>query len=445
MYYLIETPDQFAEMREILGETCYIDYVYGNDNTHPALAEVIAIYVSSLDRKGFILPINHPECMNLDYQEVRYWLRDMKELYVKDKKAARHTNTIPPYTDIQHRHYIATNTPFEDNFDTQAHKHFYRKFPNINVNKMIPIGKHFERCEARKHALIPLLSQDVDFKESRYYDTHILNNLFYLENTPIQVNDKFDTHFDIPKRHSIKEDCIYGSYNPYTTTGRPVNNFNGVNFMNMGHKTGVRESFEPTNDLFIEIDYDGYHPRLIADLVDFSFEDKGVHNTLAEIYFDTDNVTDEQYKKSKEITFQQIYGGIRKEYTNHPFFKKAQEYIDLNWELFNANGYVETSLGKKIRKEHHPDITPQRLFNYLIQATETETNMDVVFKLTKYLRRGNKKTKLCLYVYDSFLIDYSHEDGVDTLLEIKQLISEKFPVKMKKGTNYNTLEPFGKK
>ena len=36
-------------------------------------------------------------------------------------------------------------------------------------------------------------------------------------------------------------------------------------------KTGERKSFEPKNDMLIEIDYSGYHPRLIADMVGFSF------------------------------------------------------------------------------------------------------------------------------------------------------------------------------
>ena len=114
MFYLIETPDQFAEMCDILTDKCYIDYVLGNDNTHPALAEVIAIYVSSLDRKGFMLALNHPECINLDQDLVWNWIN--KNLFLtKDSKAARHINPTNPHTDIQHLHYKQTNLPFDDN------------------------------------------------------------------------------------------------------------------------------------------------------------------------------------------------------------------------------------------------------------------------------------------------------------------------------------------
>ena len=98
MIYLIETPDQFAEMSDILKGKCYIDYVLGNDNTHPAIAEVIAIYVSSFKRKGFMIPLNHPECINFK-EGVWEWINN-REFYTRDLKAALHINPTPHYTDI---------------------------------------------------------------------------------------------------------------------------------------------------------------------------------------------------------------------------------------------------------------------------------------------------------------------------------------------------------
>ena len=427
MFYLIETPDQFAEIRDILTDKCYIDYVLGNDNTHPALAEVIAIYVSSLDRKGFILPLNHPECINLNKEEVWQWINE-KSFFTKDSKATRHINPTNPHTDIQHLHYKQTNLPFDDKFNTQAHNHYYRKFPQIKVNKMIPIGKHFERCELRKNALLPLLSENVD----SLYNDIILPSLYHIEKNSIKINDHFENYFKLTcDKHSTKDNNIYGWYNPYTTTGRPVNNFNGLSFMGLKHKTGERKSFEPKNDLLIEVDYSGYHPRLIADMVGFSFSKADVYEELSEVYNDP-NIN------PKEHTFKQMYGGIRKENLHHPYFSKAQEYIDLNWEMFNRIGYVETTLGKRIQKQNHPKLTRQQLFNYLIQAYETETNMQVVKELNEYLE--DKQSTLILYVYDSFLFDFSKSDGKETLIKIKEIVSQKHPIKMKIGKNYDVLE-----
>jgi hypothetical protein len=428
MFYLIETPDQFAEMRDILVDKCYIDYVLGNDNTHPAIAEVIAIYISSFERKGFMIPLNHPECINFE-EGVWEWINN-KEFYTKDLKAALHINPIPHYTDIQHLHYKKTNQPFEDNFNTHAHNFYYRKFPNIKVNKIIPIGKHFERCEQRKNALSTLLNQEPD----KFYNNLILPSLYNIEKNSIKINKYFDVYYKPNcKKHSIKNNNIYGWYNPYTTTGRPVNNFNGLSFMRLKHGTGERKSFEPKNNILIEIDYSGYHPRLIADMVGFSFTKDNVYDELNEVYNDP-NIN------PKEHTFKQIYGGIKKENLHHPFFNKTQEYIDLNWEVFNRIGYVETKLGKKIYKENHPKLNPQQLFNYLIQSYETETNMQIISELDIFLK--NQKSKLILYVYDSFLFDFSKEDGKETLIIIKKIISKNYPVKLKIGENYNELSAF---
>jgi hypothetical protein len=132
-----------------------------------------------------------------------------------------------------------------------------------------------------------------------------------------------------------------------------------------------------------------------------------------------------------------MYGGIRKENLHHPYFSKAQEYIDLNWEMFNMLGYVETSKGKRINKVNHDKLTRQQLFNYLIQAYETETNMEIVKELDEYLT--DKKTNLVLYVYDSFLFDFDKADGKDVLHKVKEIVSRKYPVKIKTGSNYDVL------
>jgi ribosomal protein S24E len=106
--------------------------------------------------------------------------------------------------------------------------------------------------------------------------------------------------------------------------------------------------------------------------------------------------------------------------------------------MFNRIGYVETTLGKRIQKQNHPKLTRQQLFNYLIQAYETETNMQVVKELNEYLE--DKQSTLILYVYDSFLFDFSKSDGKETLIKIKEIVSKKHPIKMKIGKNYDVLE-----
>jgi hypothetical protein len=43
-------------------------------------------------------------------------------------------------------------------------------------------------------------------------------------------------------------------------------------------------------------------------------------------------------------------------------------------------------------------------------------------------------------VYDSFLFDFSKTDGKETLHKIREIVSRKYPTKIKTGKNYDVLE-----
>ena len=424
MFYLIETKDQLDKLKLKFNDTMYLEFIQGNDNTHPLLAEIIALYLN-IDNKGYIIPFNHLECINWDKEAILPMLVNYN-FRVLDKKVALHSAPQLSYTDIQH------TIPPTNSHTTQAHTWYYRKFPQTKVNKMIPIGKHLERCNNKYNEIIGYTSR----KTNEYVDNILLPTLYKLEQNGLKFNDKFDNYFTLKnKKYSIKDDHIYGWYNPFTTTGRPVNNFNGINFVGLKHDNGERDSFEPDNDFFVEMDYDGYHPRLIGDIVGFLFEDN-VHNTLAQIYFKSKEITPQQYKESKTLTFRQIYGGIDKANLHHPFFRKTQDFINVIWEEFNKKGYIDVG-SYRIKKDDHPKIHSQKLFNYYIQATETETNIRKIKDIQDYLE--DKKTKLVLYIYDAFIFDFAKEDGKQTLIDIENMLSEKFPVKLKTGEHYGAL------
>jgi len=426
MFYLIETKNQLDKLTDKLNAslTRYLEFIQGNDNTHPALAEIIAVYLE-VDGEDFIIPLNHIECINWDKDAILNILSNY-EFCVLDKKAALHAAPHISYTDIQH------SIPLLDQHTTQAHAWYYRKFPHTKVNKMIPIGKHLERCKQKTHSIF----QEYHGETNEYFDKILLPVLHELEKNALKFNDKFDDYFTLKnKKFSIKEDHIYGWYNPYTTTGRPVNNFNGLNFVGLKHDNGERDCFEPDNNFFVEMDYDGYHPRLIGDIVGYQFEGN-VHNELAQIYFKSKEITPQQYKESKTLTFKQIYGGIDKANLHHPFFRKTQQFINIIWEEFNKKGEIKCG-GYIIKKKNHPKIHSQKLFNYYIQATETYTNVEKIKTTQNYLK--DKKTKLVLYIYDAFIFDVAKLDGKQTLIDLQNILNDKFPIKVKTGKHYGVL------
>ena len=84
-------------------------------------------------------------------------------------------------------------------------------------------------------------------------------------------------------------------------------------------------------------------------------------------------------------------------------------------------------------------MNPNKLFNYLLQASETEYNLHVLNNVNDLLRDYN--TNIILYTYDSLLFDYDITDGKELLLKLRDVMNQasKFPVKIKAGVNYHGM------
>jgi hypothetical protein len=184
----------------------------------------------------------------------------------------------------------------------------------------------------------------------------------------------------------------------------------------------------------VEFDFDGYHLRLVANLMNLKLpQDQSVHEYLGKQYFDKSELTPEEYQESKKITFRQMYNGVEEEYKHIPLFEHIAEFVKAMWSAYKSNGLLELPNGRKIIQEN---TNPQKLFNYYIQCLETVNNVKKLSKLKEYLQ--NKQSKVLLVVYDSILIDYSAEDGKGTLADVKNILEEDgYRVKAKKGYNYN--------
>ena len=207
---------------------------------------------------------------------------------------------------------------------------------------------------------------------------------------------------------------------------RTSNTFNSINFAALHKDDGERACFKPENDKFVELDFQGYHPRLIGEMIGFDFpKDKNTYDVLGEML-------DVSSHAAKELTFKQLYGGVWSEYQYKTFFKDVNMFIDDMWDTYQYGGKYETE-----NKIFMPDaeMTRSKLFNYIVQSKETSTNVELL-KLVFDKLKG-KKTKLVLYTYDAFLFDYSNEDK-GLIQEITNILD--YPVNVKQGKTYHGLE-----
>jgi hypothetical protein len=222
---------------------------------------------------------------------------------------------------------------------------------------------------------------------------------------------------------------VFTEYNPFTVTGRPSNRHGGVNYAALNKTDGSRECFV-SDGIFLQMDYNAYHPRLIGKLIKFHMPEGNVHEWLAEQYGCDVN-------EGKGITFRLLYGGIDDDFRQIPYLNAVADYIDTLWIETQKNGYLQTP-HREIPLSWIEQPNAQKVFNYLLQAVETEMNIEVMRKILDYIKGSG--INFCLYTYDSFLFDIPTDIDKNLIKGLKEIIEGSgFPVKASWGLDYGKL------
>ncbi len=168
---------------------------------------------------------------------------------------------------------------------------------------------------------------------------------FYIESQGIYINQSvFDTYYEkYETSRNIHYNTIYTQYNLDTTTSRPSNTFNGINFLAIPKNNGTRKSFIPKNSKFVEIDISAYHPALAATLVNFDFGDSDIHNAFAKMY-------GVSYQAKRFFDYYESVGSVRRGAAsvnlsiNHPdieeFLQIRRPKGDVNRQCLNLHQCV---------------------------------------------------------------------------------------------------------
>lgn len=305
----------------------------------------------------------------------------------------------------------------------EAYKFFNRMYWNRpDIFEIIPRVKHNEYLDSLRAFLDDFEIEDYDSQVAKTYENLIVPLFNNIEQNGLYTKQGYE----------------YSKYNLFTTTGRPSNSRAGINYAALNKADGSRERFISrfSNGCLLEMDFDAYHIRLIADLVDYKLPDTSVHEYFAKKFYGVEVVTKEEYKNSKAMSFQVLYGGVPKELEGIEYFDKVKAYIFNLWDIYINKGYIQTPIYKRrLYKRNLVEMNPQKLFNYLIQAYETERNIEIMLKIQKLLE--DKSSKLILYTYDAFLFDIDKSE-----LNLKEEINKimELPVKMHIGNNYNDMK-----
>ena len=385
---------------------------------HPMNNGVSFLYVrfSNLD---FVLPYNHNDCEKLEID----LSTSNKSKWIWDKKGFLQTQIeISNLKDIQTALYFESSIiyPFGDKIEVLTN--FYTRLGlRDDLGKSIPIMKWGEVLKG--------ITNEWNLSNTNsWVDGTMIPILSEIEQSGLNVDTKKFIDRWPSNQKQLLGDIIYTEYNPYIITSRPSNRHGGINFGALNKNDGTRDVFIPKKGkLFLQFDYDAYHVRIIAKLIKFKLPQGSIHQWLADQYGCS-------YEESKGRTFRILYGGVSDEDRKIPFFDKVDKFIRNFQQESIERGYLQTPKGRKIPLGWIENPNGLKFFNYLLQATETEFNIEAM----KRLKEKGLPLPI-LYTYDSFL--YSFDDSeIEVIKEVKSVLeSYGFPIKAEWGTDYGKL------
>ncbi len=385
---------------------------------HPMNNGLSFLYVR-FPNLDFILPFNHNDCekleIDLSTSNQTKWIWDKKGFLQTDIKV---TNLKDVQTSLFFENFKIY--PFGDRLEVLTS--FYTRMGiGDGLGKSISIMKWGE-------VLRGIVDEWELSHTNKWVDETMIPLLSDIERKGIQVDRK--KFFDRWPSHqkSLLLGNTFTEYNPYTITSRPSNRHLGINYGALNKSDGSRDVFVPRNGkMFLQFDYDAYHVRIIGKLIKYDLPDTSVHQWLADQYGC-------DYGESKGRTFRILYGGVSDEDRKIPFFDKVDKFIRKMQDGAVKNGYIQTPKGRKIPLGWIEKPNAQKFFNYILQATETEFNIEVMEKLRKL-----QLPLPILYTYDSFLFEFD-ETEVETIKLIKSVLeSYGFPVKADWGKDYGEV------
>jgi len=425
---IVESIGELNELKEKLETEVSIWYPLWVDNDkHPQNTPISFIFVKTQSDK-YILPQQHTDALSLSNEQIAGLLNTAGEKWVFQKKKLLQSfvtlrdglNDVDTAYFLKHGETIDYSQPLQHLVAPLLHKGYKE-----DIIQSIPILKLAEAIEPQFVKCIPL-----KYKTYNWYNNIFLPTLSDIERYGIRVDrEKFVDRWPQAQKQVSKDNVVYTEYNPFTVTGRPSNRHGGVNYAALNKSDGSRDCFI-ADGIFLQMDYNAYHPRLIGKLVKFDMPEGNVHQWLAEQYGCS-------VEESKGVTFQLLYGGIDDDFKQIPYFKAVADYIDEMWVETQKRGFLQTP-HREIPLEWIEGANPQKVFNYLLQAVETEMNVEKMRRILDYIK-GTDIT-LDLYTYDSFLFDVPVDVDKESIKGLKEIIEEGgFPVKASWGKTYGNL------
>lgn len=246
---------------------------------------------------------------------------------------------------------------------------------------------------------------------------------------------RLQTYLSDPKSRPLVQRAVgspYLKYNQFgTITGRLTTQKNSFPLLTL--RKDLRSIVTPTNDLFVELDFNGAEARVVLGLLAQEQPTVDIHD------YHRDHVFGGSISRStaKELFFAWLYGSRQaatsKEGKILETFYPKDRILDTYWD------------GKKIYTPYRKEITnvdEHHALNYIVQSTAAELTLLQALKINQFLRQSSGSFISCI-IHDSIVLDMSTAD-MQFLEPIKKLMSStkfgKFGVNISMGENLGDLQ-----
>jgi len=220
-----------------------------------------------------------------------------------------------------------------------------------------------------------------------------------------------------------KESLI--SYNIWgTVTGRLATMENTFPILNLKKK--IADVVVPTNDAFVQLDFNGAEIRSLLSLSGKEQPKEDIHNwNIQNVY--RGMITRD---KAKQRFFAWLYNPNSQDHLTERFYNR-EEIL----KKYYSDGIISTPFGREIKTDNFHAL------NYLLQSVSSDNCLIQAIKISKFLK--GKKSFLHSMVHDSITIDLHKEDR-QLIKQIKEIFEDTrlgmFQSSVQIGKNYRDLE-----
>jgi DNA polymerase I-like protein with 3'-5' exonuclease and polymerase domains len=207
----------------------------------------------------------------------------------------------------------------------------------------------------------------------------------------LNVLQEYDLKVNINRQKCFKQSSPYVKYNLFgTVTGRLTTQKNSFPILTMNKD--CRFLLSPTNELFMELDYNACELRVLLALSEHEQPSADLH------VWNQEHVFENKYdrKECKIKIFSWLYDNKVNELASKYYDK--QKVKDKYWK----DGKVTNFYGREI------ECDEEHALNYIVQSTASDMFLRQVLKVNKLLE--GRKSKIAFMIHDSLIIDLAKED-----------------------------------